>query len=995
MNPKRWKLIEDIFHAARTRSDPDERSLYLTTACGDDQQLRAEVEALLTAEERAGDFINTSALRVAAASIASERPTQMEGLMISHYQIISPIGAGGMGEIYLATDTRTDRRVALKLLPDYLEHDEQRARRFKQEAHAVLLLNHPNIVTVYDIGEENKSQYIASEYVEGETLRQRLRGTLLPMSVALEIAEQIAAALTAAHAAGVVHRDIKPENIMLRPDGYVKVLDFGIAKLTEKPTIAQVSAAPNVKTDPGIVMGTITYMSPEQARGLPIDERTDIFSLGVVLYEMIAGRPPFEGTTASDTLAAVLNQSPPPLARYEPSAPKGLGWLVSKTLRKDRADRYQTAGELLSDLRELRRQLDIEARIETRGTGESHGNTDDTRTTHTEVTQPTLATDQMVQGHTTSTTEYLIEEVKRHKSVALGGVLSVIALITLGAVVLFRVATRSVRPTPFETMNVNRLSTSGNAVVAAVAPDGRYAAYALSEAQGQSLWVKQIATAATLQIVPPANITYEGLTFSRDGNYLYCFRWDKSKTDTELLKVPTLGGVAQHLPVVPGSTIAFAPDGSQFAFIEIHSSVGKSLLVIANTDGSDAHRLATRQQPDFFVAFPGAPAWSPDGKTIACAVGTSDPAGQYVQLTGVQTSSGQERALGTQRWASVRHLAWLADGSGLVITGRQRLSEPMQIWRLDLAADRTTRVTNDLNDYNGLSLTTDGHALVTVIDSQVTNISVGPATNPILSERIVTEAGDLEDLAWLPDGHIIYRSNAAGIADIWTMNRDGTNKRQLTVNASALFGISASPDGRYVVFASDRAGHFNLWRLRLSDLELKQLTNGDGELHPDCTSDGKWVVYQHGYSLVKPTLWRVPLEGGTPLAVTDGFAAWPAASPDGRFIAFNYLDLGQQQRWEVDIISASGGEVIRRLAIAPVETKLLRWSPDAQAIAYVDNRNGEFNVWEQPLNNGPARQLTNFRGEQIGSFAWSNDGKQFAVMHNTVSQDVVLMKDLR
>jgi tricorn protease len=233
------------------------------------------------------------------------------------------------------------------------------------------------------------------------------------------------------------------------------------------------------------------------------------------------------------------------------------------------------------------------------------------------------------------------------------------------------------------------------------------------------------------------------------------------------------------------------------------------------------------------------------------------------------------------------------------------------------------------------------------------------------------------------------------VPDIWMMNRDGTNKQQLTVNASALFGISVSPDGRYVVFASDRAGHFNLWRLRLSDMELKRLTNGDGELHPDCTSDGQWVVYQHGYSLVKPTLWRVPLAGGTPVALTDSYAAWPASSPDGRLIAFNYLGVGQQQRWAVHIVSASGGALVKQLAVAPVETKLLRWTPDAQAIAYVDRRNGEFNVWEQPLNDGPAKQLTNFKGEQIGSFAWSPDGKEFAVMHGTLTQDVVLISDLR
>src|SRR2546426_2632063 len=366
MTPERWQKVKEIFHSALERA-PGERSAFLSDACGQDEELRKEVESLIASHERSGEFIDSPAYEAAAELIVHDKAQLRPGQSIGSFEIISFISRGGMGEVYLAQDRRLSRKVALKILPASFTKDIDRLGRFEQEARAASALNHPNIITIYEILKANSTHVIATEFVEGETLRQRLSHTVLSLNQSLQIAIQIADALAAAHQAGIVHRDIKPENVMLRPDGYVKVLDFGLAKLagrqspmieTQAPTIAKVN------TEPGTVMGTATYMSPEQARGVAVDGRSDIFSLGVVIYEMVTGCAPFDGETPSDVIASILKTDPPPLARRSPEAFPELQWIVSKALRKDLDERYQTAKELLGDLRNLRRELEARANID-------------------------------------------------------------------------------------------------------------------------------------------------------------------------------------------------------------------------------------------------------------------------------------------------------------------------------------------------------------------------------------------------------------------------------------------------------------------------------------------------------------------------------------------------------------------------------------------------------------------------------------------------------
>src|SRR6266581_4403089 len=366
MTPARFQTIEEIFLAA-VEQEPGQVSAFLDTACEGDAVLRREVEKLLASDLRAGRFIERSSVGLATKIIENRQADLLVGRTIGHYKISKRIGTGGMGDVYLATDMTAGRKAALKLLPTRFTGDAERLKRFQQEARAVVGLNHPNILTVYEIGEDHSTHYIASELIEGETLRQHLTRGRMELIEAVDVAIQMASALAAAHNAGIVHRDIKPENIMLRPDGYVKVLDFGIAKLAEQEvpvTIPTDEALLLVETNLGSILGTVRYMSPEQARGAPIDKGTDVWSLGVVLYEMVTGHAPFTGETPGEAMTSILEKEPPPLTSYITHTPAELQQIISTTLRKEREERYQSAHELLEALQSLRRSMEFKTALE-------------------------------------------------------------------------------------------------------------------------------------------------------------------------------------------------------------------------------------------------------------------------------------------------------------------------------------------------------------------------------------------------------------------------------------------------------------------------------------------------------------------------------------------------------------------------------------------------------------------------------------------------------
>jgi serine/threonine protein kinase len=921
----------------------------------------------------------------------------LEGAVISHYRVLSRIGAGGMGEVYLAQDTTLDRTVALKILPADVAGSEQRLGRFIQEAKTASALNHPNIITIYQIGQAEALVFIATEFIDGETLRERLAKNSLTILEALDVVIQIASALVAAHEAGIVHRDIKPENIMLRRDGILKVLDFGLAKLTGiwKPEVNS-EAETMVETVPGTILGTVTYMSPEQTRGQEVDERTDIWST-VLLYEMVAGFLPFEQETASDVIAAILRSDPPPLSNFLPDVPPELERIVAKSLMKNRDERYQGVKDLLVDLRRLKKQLEFEMQLESfssRPSGATHVSrgreSHVTKTDHGKG-QPTNA---MPAPYSTSSAEYIVSNIKRHKSYALIGLVLVSIALIAGTYGLYRLFSRPKAQLASQPMNVTRFTATGKAVHAAISPDGRYVAYVAEEAGQQSVWIGQVAASSQVQIIAPAPIQYRGLTFTHDGEFLYFVAFDQNNSNGSLYQLPVLGGVARKILADIQSPITIAPDGKQLAFVR-YSSLKENALVLANIGDGQSRELARHSSPDFFSTM--APAWSPDGRLIAC-IYQNTSGGYYESVVGVRVDDGTETPINAHRWWQVGQIAWLKDGKGLIVLATEEAGSLPQLWHLPYGSGAAKRITNDLNGYVDASLTSDSKTLVSVRSDRLVNIWLAPAAD-LFNPRQITSGTERDDgmrgLSWTPEGKIVYRSVAGGTPNIWIMAANGSGQRQLSFNTSQNFDPVVSPDGQYIVWASRRTGNTNLWRVDLDGGNPRQITNGVGEYLPDYSPDGKWILYT-AYDPASSfwSVWKISADGGTPVRMTDKESALPSISPDGKWFACNYQNEAGAG-YQIAIISFQGGKPVKMFDIPGSFGRTIHWRADDRELTYVDTKEGVSNIWALSLAGGAPKQLTAFKDQRIFGFAWSRDGKELALSRGVVNSDVVLIRDFK
>ena len=1004
MTPERYRQIGELYHAA-LEVDAEERAAFLDRACAGDEEMLREVESLIASHEEAADFIAEPALAVAAGLLADGPTDALIGQLVSRYKIVSLIGAGGMGQVYLAEDTELGRSVALKLLPEHFTNDSDRVRRFRQEARAASALNHPNIITIHEIGKAGERHYIATEFIDGETLRARLEGGRLRQSEALDVATQMASALAAAHDAGIIHRDVKPENVMIRRDGYVKVLDFGLAKLTERPALdAEGPTVSMVRTDPGSLMGTVTYMSPEQARGLKLDARTDVWSLGVVVYEMITGRRPFEGATPSDVIVSILEREQGRLTQDGRQVSTELERIVAKALTKNTRERYQTAKEMAIDLMRLRRRLDVDAEIERSG---PPSNDDDITANSSHDRHASSETNVQktarINDATLTTSRFnFVSEIKKHKSVAaLSGLTLLLLLGGLGNGLYQLLNRPAAVAAPFTTTNVSRLTATGRAKLAAISPDGKYVVYAQQEDKQQGLWVKQVATGSSVQIVPPSDFGfYWGLTFSNDSNYVYYVKTDRAAGGgafNKLFQIPSLGGVSKKLMDQVDSAVAFSPDGQRFAFVRDNLKKEDTEIVLANADGRGEQTLAVRKAPDRFASDVATRiAWSPDGTNIACAAVSADRDGYYQSVVAVSVQDGSQKLLTSQRWSHIGQVAWRSDGSGLVMVAidDDSIRSSPQLWHLSYPGGKARKITNDLNRFSDVSLTANAGALVTVQTNRVSNIWVAPKDDESRARQITSGTYDgSAGLAWTPDGRIVYTSESSGKQDIWMMNVDGTNQKRLT-HEGQNGRPTVSHDGRHILFHSLRAGRNNIWRMDADGGGEKQLTDGKSNTHGSYSADDRWVIYisrDHGNG----TVWKMPIDGGTAVQLSGPTANLPSVSPDGKQIVCFYWDeQANPPRGAMIIPFEGGGMPTKRFNLSSggmVYGFVLHWTLDGRDILFIDTRN----IWSQPLDGGEPQQLTNFQGDQIFNFDYSPDGKWLAAARGSVTSDVVLISDVR
>jgi len=936
------------------------------------------------------------------------------GTDLGRYEIRSEIGRGGMGEVYLAHDTTLDRKVALKILPAEVASDRGRMERFVREAKAAAALNHPNIAHIYEIAESNGAHFIAMEFVEGFTLRQLIHDSQTDLPKLLRFLQHAAEGLAKAHTAGIIHRDLKPDNIMVTRDGHAKILDFGLAKLIEQrpmPGADSSEVATAVmpqRSIPGTVMGTVGYMSPEQAQGKvnEIDHRSDIFSFGCILYEAITRRKAFEGTDAIDSLNKIIREQPTPITNFNPHVPYDLQRIVRRCLAKDAEERYQTIKDVAIELKEGRRELQDRAGIDTtvRPAATESPIHEPVDAAHIAAT-PTNLSPTPASTHASSA-EYIFGEIKRHKSAA-SAIVAMLALSLAGiGYGIYKWTSKQTGPvSSSQSPTLQRLTTSGMASDAGISPDGKYVAHVKSEGGQRSLWLRQVATTSDTQIVRPSHQDYYGITFSKDGDYIYYALGEPARIFWRTLyQVPTLGGASRKVIENIASPVALSTDGTRLAFTRVDPLRGETALVVANVDGTGERQVTMRKLPNNFSS--AGPSWSPDGKLIALGALNYDPGSGFAStVVEVQVESGAERPITSQKWSSVGQVAWLANGSGLaVIAGegfpspQARLFSSFQLWHLSYPDGETRKITNDLNNYSRVSLTADSSAMVTVQSDSTSDVWVAPQGDASRAKQISSgEYDGAQGLSWMPGGKIVFTSRESGVTDIWTMEQDGQNQKQLTAHSRFNYYPWATSDGRYIIFSSTRTGAArSIWRMDADGGNLKQLTDGPGDVYPQTSPDGRWVVF-HSSRSGRYSIWKISIDGGQPVPLSDRLTLNPTVSPDGSLIACFHRENQPNAPFKLAIIPFAGGDPIKVLDI-PVSVHGpagLRWTQDGRAVTYVDTINGVSNIWSLPLDGGKPVQLTDFKTDQIFWFDFSRDGKQLAVSRGTQTSDVILIRDFR
>ena len=844
---------------------------------------------------------------------------------IGPYRAIRQLGAGGMGEVFLAHDDELGRNIAIKLLPPHLAADAEHLGRLRNEARSASSLNHPNIVTIYEIGRDDSQRaFMAMEYVDGQTLREVLRGQALPVRKALQIAGQIADGLAAAHKRGLVHRDLKPENIMITTDGVVKILDFGLAKTFGANTDV---------SEPGMLVGTYSYMSPEQARAGEIDYRSDQFSFGSILYEMLTGARAFDGASGVETLFMVVRDEAAPLSAIASHVPAPLRWIVDRCLSKDPEDRYVATRDLARDLQYLRDHF-------------------------SEAGTPTPIREKDTLGTRLR---------KRLPAVA-----AVVFALVAGALI----TAWARQPEPRTITSERYLTYSGHDYSPAVSPDGRLIAFASSRDGKQRIWLKQVADGSEVALTAGGD---DFPRFSPDSSTIL-YTHVKPGERGELWRVPVVGGAPRKL-LDDVASADFSFDGSTIAFTRNATGLARTDLWLANADGSNPRELA---RTDIGASFPR---WSPDGKQIAVVTPRGGRVMQSVIVFDVAT--GEPKMLATPPKAGeISSVVWTADGRHILYVRAESVEATVgstaRVVRHDVRSDTTEVV--GWSSHNGVILDVLGDGRV-VLDARSPRDNLREIGE---SEKWITRGNSSDrQPAYSPDGKaILFTSNRSGNLDLWLTTSDG-GVRRVTDDASEDWDPGFTPDGKKIVWSSGRSGNLEIWIANTDGTGAKQISrDGVDAENPTATPDG-WIIY-NSFNLKKPGIWKVRADGSQAVHLVNARTSLPEVSPDGQYIS--YLADSRTARPKIRVVRASDGKdlgveiPIRNVRRTAAILGRSRWMPDSKAIAFLSqNEEGVNGVYVQDFVPGrdtsaTLRELGGFDRERATeSFGIAPDGKTLTV----------------